>query len=273
MFYHLCASSPHEYCPGLFFFLLYPFSGKLFRNLNVALAGSWWGGCEWLLRKAGGVDVKVTGDELPIEENVILISNHQGWGDIPMLFKLAKRRKIGNMKWFVKDALKYLPAIGWGMIFLDCLFVKRSWQKDKAKIEATFKKFFDHDIPIWLMLFPEGTRFTEKKLKATQSIIKKNNLPPLQHVLMPRSKGFSASVLGLRGHCEAVYDVTILYDGKAPSFFELLSGDVEEVTLHVERFSFDQLQGDENDLHDWIVERFYLKNKMISERRGNSFGH
>ena len=35
----------------------------------------------------------------------------------------------------------------------------------------------------------------------------------------------------------------------------------------MERFSFDQLQGDENDLHDWIVERFYLKNKMISERR------
>ena len=90
---------------------------------------------------------------------------------------------------------------------------------------------------------------------------------------MPRSKGFSASVLGARGHCEAVYDVTILYDGKAPSFFELLSGNVKEVTLHVERFSFDQLQGDENDLHDWIVERFYLKNKMISERRGNSFGH
>ena len=126
MFYHLCASSPHEYCPGLFFFPPLPFFWKAFRNLNVALAGSWWGGCEWLLRKAGGVDVKVTGDELPIEENVILISNHQGWGDIPMLFKLAKRRKgVGNMKWFVKDALKYLPAIGWGMIFLDCLFVKR----------------------------------------------------------------------------------------------------------------------------------------------------
>ena len=125
------------------FFLLYPFSGKLFRNLNVALAGSWWGGCEWLLRKAGGVDVKVTGDELPIEENVILISNHQGWGDIPMLFKLAPKKGEKNWKYEMvcKDALKYLPAIGWGMIFLDCLFVKRSWQKNKAKMEATFKKF------------------------------------------------------------------------------------------------------------------------------------
>ncbi|MEC7181692.1 MAG: hypothetical protein VXW15_03200, partial [Bdellovibrionota bacterium] len=50
-----------------------------------------------------------------------------------------------------------------------------------------FKKFFDHDIPIWLMLFPEGTRFREDKLKKTKKITEKKKLPPLQHVLLPRA--------------------------------------------------------------------------------------
>ena len=257
----------------LSFIFLYPFSGNLFRKFNVILAGMWWGGCEWFVRKVARVDVVVKGDDLPLEENVILISNHQGWGDIPILFKLAKRAKrIGNMKWFVKDILKYLPGLGWGMVFLDCLFVKRNWQKDKEKVQATFKKFFDHNIPIWLMLFPEGTRFRVDKLERTQKIAEKNKLPPLQHVLMPRVKGFSASVQGLRGHCDAVYDVTILYDGMAPSFFDLFLGKVKRVTLYVERFPLDQLGNEEKDLQDWIIDRFYLKNKMISENRGDPVG-
>ena len=258
----------------LAFLFLYPFSQKLFRQLNTALAGFWWGGCEWFVRNAGGVEIIQTGDDLPKEENVILISNHQGWGDIPILFKLAKEAKrIGNMKWFVKDGLKYLPAIGWGMSFLDCLFVKRNWQKDQKKIEATFKKFFDHDIPIWLMLFPEGTRFREDKLKKTKKITEKKKLPPLQHVLLPRVKGFSASVQGLKGHCQAVYDVTILYEGAAPSFLDLFRGKVKRVKLHVERFPLDRLGEEEKDIQKWIVDRFYLKNKMLSESRGVPFGH
>ncbi len=258
----------------LSFLLLYPFSKKLFRGVNVAMAALWWGGCEWAVRNIGGIQIIQTGDNLPTEENVILISNHQGWGDIPILFKLAKEAKrIGNMKWFVKDGLKYLPAIGWGMSFLDCLFVKRNWQKDKEKIEATFKKFFDHDIPIWLMLFPEGTRFRKDKLEQTQKIAAKNNLPPLHHVLMPRVKGFSASVQGLRGHCGAVYDVTILYEGEAPSFVDLFLGKVKRVNLHVERFPLDKLGKKEEDIQSWIVDRFYLKNQMLSESRDESLGY
>ena len=258
----------------LSFLLVYPFSKKLFRKFNVSMAALWWGGCEWAVRNFSGIKIIQTGDKLPIEENVILISNHQGWGDIPILFKLAKEAKrIGNMKWFVKDGLKYLPAIGWGMSFLDCLFVKRNWQRDKEKIESTFKKFFDHDIPIWLMLFPEGTRFRKDKLERTQKIALKKKLPPLQHVLMPRVKGFSASVQGLRGHCGAVYDVTILYEGKAPSFLDLFLGKIKKVNLHVERFPLDKLGKDEEDIQSWVIDRFYLKNKMLSESRGVPLGH
>ena len=145
--------------------LFIPISKKIFRRINTFLAGSWWSSAEWVMRKAG-IDVVISGDALLPRENIILISNHQGMSDIPVLFKLAKEMKqIDHMKWFIKDVIKYVPGIGWGMLFLDGLFLKRNWDKDKQKIEGTFKKFFKDNIPIWLILFPEGTRFRPEKLK------------------------------------------------------------------------------------------------------------
>jgi 1-acyl-sn-glycerol-3-phosphate acyltransferase len=215
-----------------------------------------------------GIDVALSGDSIPEGENIILISNHQGISDIPVLFKLAKMGKqIGHMKWFIKDVVKYVPGVGWGMLFVDGLFVKRNWFKDKQKIESTFKKFFDHNIPIWLMIFPEGTRFKADKLKLMARIAKSKKLPPLTHVLLPRSKGFVASVQGLRGHCQAIYDVTIIYEEESPSIADLILGKVTKVHVHVKRFEISQLSDDKNDLNNWITERFYIKNEMIAKHQ------
>ena len=249
-------------------FTIYPFSKKGFRKVNTFLAGLWWGSCESIMKWLG-IDVVLSGDKVPEGENVILISNHQGWGDIPILFKLAKETKqIAHMKWFVKDILKYVPGLGWGMLFIDCLFVKRNWHKDKDKIQGTFRKFFENNIPIWLMIFPEGTRFRPHKLKRMEKMAKKKNLPNLSHVLYPRPRGFVASVQALRGHCHAVYDVTIIYEGEVPSFSDLFLGKVKKVNLHVRRFELDSLSDDMESLSDWIMERFCIKNEMIAESRG-----
>jgi len=50
-----------------------------------------------------------------------------------------------------------------------------------------------------LLLFCEGTRFTESKHAASVEIAKKKGLPPLKHHLLPRTKGFVHSVHGLKG--------------------------------------------------------------------------
>ena len=120
--------------------------------------------------------------------------------------------------------------------------------KDRKKIEGTFKKFFDHNIPIWLVLFPEGTRFRPEKLKLMARIARSKKLPPLNHVLLPRAKGFVASVQGLKGHCKAVYDATIIYEGKAPTIADLVLGRVNKVKLHVKRFELDTLADNEKTL-------------------------
>ena len=136
--------------------ILRPISRHLFRRINRNLAGFWWGQCV-LLAEVAGVEAVFTGDPIPDGENTVLLCNHQSMADIPFVFFLAKRAgRIGDMKWYVKDILKWVPGIGWGMFFLDCIFVKRSWHKDKASIERTFRTLTNDKVPAMVVCFMKG---------------------------------------------------------------------------------------------------------------------
>ena len=91
------------------------------------------------VQKIYGYQLEITGDPVPMRESAIIISNHQQMPDIVLLmtFALSKGR-LGDLKFFVKYAIKFVPGIGWGMVFLDCLFVRRNWSADRASIEAAF---------------------------------------------------------------------------------------------------------------------------------------
>ena len=145
--------------------LFIPLSKTIFRKINTFLAGSWWSTAEWVMRKSG-INVVISGDKLLPRENIILISNHQGMSDIPVLFKLAKEMKqIDHMKWFIKDIIKYVPGIGWGMLFLDGLFLKRNWDKDKQKIESVlFKSSLKMISPFGSSFFLRAQGLAQKNL-------------------------------------------------------------------------------------------------------------
>jgi len=163
----------------------------------------------------------------------------------------------------VKDVLKYIPGIGWGMLFLDCLFVKRNWHSDKSKIHGLFNKFHREKIPAWTMIFPEGTRFTPAKLERSHKIAERKGLPVTKKVLLPRTKGFTASVEGLKGHTPAIYDVTIKYD-QVPSISQFICGGPRTVDVTVKRFSLDQLVNDRIDLEAWLYQQFASKDAILS---------
>ncbi|MBM4355613.1 MAG: lysophospholipid acyltransferase family protein, partial [Deltaproteobacteria bacterium] len=187
-----------------------PFSRRLFRTINRNIAAAWWGGCVHLARCLHGVKVVVTGDELPRGENAVVMVNHQSMSDIPVILDVASRhRRLGDLKWYVKDVVKYVPGIGWGMLFLDCLFIKRDWTEDRDKIARVFRSIVKGRAPVWIVSFLEGTRIRPAKLLASQEFARTKLLPVMRHVLVPRTKGFVATLEGLKGHVHAVYDFTI----------------------------------------------------------------
>ncbi len=114
-----------------------------------------------------------------------------------------------------QDALKLMPLYGWYFAAHGCVYVRTNWQKDESRIRSSLAYLRQSDFPFWIVIFPEGHRYTTKHLEASQAFSKSRGLAELTHVLTPRSKGFSLCVEELRGKADAVYDVTIAYTKKS----------------------------------------------------------
>ena len=239
-------------------------SRKLVRVMNRYIGGFWWGTCDLCAEYLWKINVKITGDPLPLRENVMVTVNHQDMADITTLFRLARRQKrIGDLKWFVKDMIKYVPGIGWGMIFLDCIFVKRNWKKDKERLNKQLSRFEIDQIPIWTLSFVEGTRLRPHKLEQSQVYAQQQGVEPHQHLLIPRTKGFCLTLGALRTHLDAVYDATIGYVDGVPTLWQWCRGDVSHVNVHVRRFAISEVPVLEEELSQWLKDRWYEKDQLL----------
>jgi len=244
--------------------LVRPFSRKHFRAFNRWAANLYWNWCVRLSELTHGVSVEFSGDDVPAGENAIVVSNHQQMPDITFLMFLARDKgRLGDMKWMLKDVIKYVPGVGWGLYFLDSFFVERDWARDRATIEATFSRIIEDGIPLWLMLFAEGTRLTPAKLAKSQEFARSRGLQPTAHVMLPRTKGFAASVQGLRRHLDAVYDVTIGYEQGVPTLWQYIRGQARRAHLHVRRYPVGQLPQSEPELARWLQQRFLEKDRLL----------
>jgi 1-acyl-sn-glycerol-3-phosphate acyltransferase len=247
-----------------------PLSQSLFRSINRYLAHIYWSILVWFLEKVYRVRFEWHSEELPTREDVILIANHQTAVDVMPLFALAARcGRLGDMKFFVKEVFKYIPGPGWGMVFLDCIFLKRRWMADRRRIRSTFERFRAENIPLWLNIFPEGTRYTTRKMLEAQNTARHYQLPLCEHVLIPYAKAFEASILGLQDQVQAVYDITIGYPQGIPSLWQLLCGDVKTIEVHVERFPMAALPRDAQGIEQWLNERFWAKEQHLKYLQNN----
>lgn len=245
--------------------VLVPFSRRAFRRLNRWCANTWWGWCVICGERIIGTRLVVTGDDVPLAENALVVVNHQQMADIPAIMAFARSKKrLGDLKWFVKRKLKHVPGLGWGMSYLNCLFVRRDWAADREMIGRTFATIVRERIPLWLVSFVEGTRFSKEKLARNREFAQKAGIEPTRHVLVPRTKGFAASIQGLGEHISAVYDLTIGYVDEIPTLWQYICGRVRHIHLHVRRFPVDQLPKLEAELAQWLQDRYQEKDRLMA---------
>jgi 1-acyl-sn-glycerol-3-phosphate acyltransferase len=246
--------------------VMLPFSRRAFRAFNRWSANTWWGWCVSAARFLHGVRIEVTGDPVPDRENALVLANHQQMPDITFLMFFARSKKrLGDMKWFVKDLIKYAPGVGWGMLFLDCPFVKRNWAADRESIARTFSRLVKGRVPVWLMIFAEGTRITPEKLSESREFARVHDLHPHRHLLLPRTKGFAASVQGLRSTLDAVYDITIGYPAGVPTLWQYCRGFARAAHLHVRRYPINDMPVKGDELSSWLIERFGEKDLLLDQ--------
>ena len=202
--------------------------------LLTGLAASWIGFNNWLWNTFPRTRLTLHGDaDLQIDGHYLVLANHQSWVDILVLQKVFNRR-IPLLRFFLKRQLFWVPLLGLAWWALDFPFMGRYTPRQVAKspalagrdIAATRRaceKF--RAIPVAIMNFVEGTRFTPDKHAKQGS--------PYRHLLKPKSGGVAFVLDAMGEGLHAILDVTIAYPGGRPSLVDLLADRVPEVRVQV----------------------------------------
>jgi 1-acyl-sn-glycerol-3-phosphate acyltransferase len=199
----------------------------------------------------------------------LVSSNHQSWVDILVLQRVFNRR-IPLLKFFLKRELIYVPFMGLAWWALDFPFMRRSgdpkgFQRDLAAARRACEHF--SHVPTSVISFLEGTRFTTAKHDKQKS--------PYRYLLKPKTGGLAIALSTLGEKFNSLIDVTIIYDGPAPNFWHLLSGQINNVQVVVQqrRIPPQFCQGNPTsdpalraELLKWIESLWLEKDALIAAR-------
>jgi 1-acyl-sn-glycerol-3-phosphate acyltransferase len=179
----------------------------------------------------------------------LVVANHQSWVDILVLQKIF-HRKIPFLKFFLKKELFWVPILGLAWWALDYPFLERSAaaHKDmKTTLEAC-EKF--RTVPVSVMNFVEGTRFTNEKHRKQRS--------PYANLLKPKAGGIAFVLTAMGKQLHSILDVTIVYPQGAQNFWAFLCGKINEIRVRVE-----SLPIDDDLLGDYFHDREFRRRFMI----------
>lgn len=128
----------------------------------------------------------------------------------------------GHIYIILKESLKYIPLMGWGMMFYSFIFMSRKMATDQPRLAYRLNKFNQRKVdpngriyldPMWLLLFPEGTNLSANGRRKSAAWAAKNDLKDPEHVMLPRSTGMFFCLNELKSTVDYVYDCTVAYEG------------------------------------------------------------
>jgi 1-acyl-sn-glycerol-3-phosphate acyltransferase len=212
----------------------------------------------------------------------VVSSNHQSWVDV-LVLQRCFNRKLPLLRFFLKKELFWVPFMGLAWWSLDFPFMQRYSKeqvrkkpslagKDLENARKACEKF--RTIPVAMMSFPEGTRFSEQKRIESAS--------PYRNLLKPRIGGVGQVLYALGDQLDGLVDVTIAYpndEHKAgaaapPTFWQLVCGQIPRIVARVElRPVPAELLGREfrrdrtfrSDLQAWMDAQWLEKDALILE--------
>lgn len=170
---------------------------------------------------------------LKADGHYLVLANHQSWVDILVLQKVFNRR-IPFLRFFLKRQLFWVPVLGLAWWALDFPFMGRYTHRQVARNPELAKRDTEavrracakfRDIPVAMMNFVEGTRFTPEKHARQEA--------PYRHLLKPRSGGVAFVIDAMGDGLHAILDISIAYPAGRPTMVDLMAGRVPEVRVLV----------------------------------------
>ncbi|KAH7309514.1 acyltransferase-domain-containing protein [Stachybotrys elegans] len=242
-------------------------------------------------------DASVAGEIEPTEdggvrfnfpERTILFANHQIDTDWLYLWWIAYANRPsmhGHIYIILKETLKWLPFLGWGMQFFSFIFLARKMATDRDRLAYRLNKLKREHVdprgnkymePMWLLLFPEGTNASSNTRKRSVAYANKMGLKDPDHMLLPRSTGIYFCLKELEGTVEYIYDATVAYEGiprgkYGEDFFTLHKTFVngrgpKSINFYWRRFRVADLPLDDQEKFDvWLREQWYIKDALMDD--------
>ena len=170
---------------------------------------------------------------LDCESRYLVFCNHRSWVDILVLQHCLNRR-APFMRFLLKQELIWVPFLGFCWWALDMAFLRRYSKaqllrnpklrgKDLENAARACEKL--KHIPVSMMAFPEGTRFTASKQKQQNS--------PFKHLLRPRYGGIGQILYSFDDALDCLIDVTIIYPHGTPGLWQFVSGQIRQISVTV----------------------------------------
>ncbi|KAG7199261.1 hypothetical protein KM043_018126 [Ampulex compressa] len=155
----------------------------LFFHWLLAMVSMW----TW----SAGYDIIEQGDDIQkiVSERTLVIANHQSTGDVPMLMTTfnAKPNVLPNLMWIMDRVFKFTNFGIVSILHQDFFIVSGRKRREESlkQLERHLKESYIPRNRKWMVLFPEGG-FLCKRRETSQKYAKKNNLPILENVTLPR---------------------------------------------------------------------------------------
>ncbi|TDH70632.1 hypothetical protein CCR75_005549 [Bremia lactucae] len=271
LFWILCNSSCINFLQFCLWCLVRPFNRILYRHLMCFVAQSLW--VDVASTSFPQTKLAVSG-ELPSNPSkpVILIANHQVDADWWYIWQAARHQKAaGNIKIVLKDPLKYVPIIGWGMRLFDFLFLRRRIDEDAEHIKQYMQTLVSDAFPFWLAEY----------VAKSHAFAAQENRPKLERVLLPRTTGMQIILDAVAEAKPDIYDLTLAFpsysgevptyqmgytrqfDTEVPSMKSLLAGKqpLGRVALHSQRYSYEDVA---KDLQGFLDARWKEKEARLT---------
>lgn len=244
------------------------------RKILTVIANGWVGVNKLIQKRLNGTRWDVHGlENLNPEGWYMVVANHQSWVDIIVLQTIFYR-KIPFLKFFLKKELFWFPLLGQAWWALDFPFMKRYSRhflkrhphligKDLEITKRACDKF--RNIPVSVMNFVEGTRFTREKHSRQQS--------PYTHLLRTRAGGMAFVLAVMGDKFQHIVDVTIAYPQGAASFWDFVCGRVKEIKVNVKTLPIDsEMMGDylqdpqfKRDFQKWLNGLWREKDRDLAD--------
>lgn len=229
----------------------------------------------WFMHLTSRIEWDIQGMEgLQPDKWYLMIANHQTWTDILVLQYLFAF-KIPSLRFFMKRSLLWqLPIVAQTCWLLNFPFMhryRRSYLKKhpemKGKDVETTRKICAKfkDIPITMINFIEGRRFSKKRHFHQQS--------PFKYLLKPKAGGMAFTLMTMGKNIHTVLDVTLVYGKDKATIWDFFSGRIPKISVRVRAYPVtDEILGDyENDreyrarFQTWLNQIWSEKDRMIKE--------